>query len=1235
MINWTDITHSEYPHERRALEYLKQHLPAETPYRAWGPFEFSAGDRWPEVDCLVVGPHAIFLIEIKSWKGTVTGDAANWKRRWANGRTEEWSNPLKRADRTAKKLKGALEETKALRGSAMPRVVPLVFLSEDGFNCKLPQGRARDGITGVDRRLAPGSLQKGGLPGIVETIEAYASKQRVDDAFSRRIAKAMVELGIKPSERFTQIGEAVLDKRLRQDREVVEYTAHHEDKKSIRFRVIFHRSTDGVNDQDGGRAERAARREFDLLAPRDTRHPGLERAVKLDLDHPWGPAVVFETEAGSAALGEFIKARFDSLSAKQRVDLIRELAEAVQYAHSRHMFHRALGPSAIRIHKTADGAFQPVVIGWHAGLRAQADNNDLTAVPGTSHVTSTDEQLASYRAPESMLARPDPELLDVFSLGALAYLIITGSAPPANQLDAMEAAGGFLDPRSVDPGCDVTMCSVIEAATRGDASKRTPSVDELLRALDDADGSADSVAQEPDDAAVSGDHATPPKPQQNLHTSDLRPGMQLANFTIERRLPRGATAVAVVAMRDDGTRGVLKIAATEQDNEAVEKEGLVLRELHTHTIVKLIDGPLDLDDRKALFLREADLGTLRERLRDQAQIALDDAKRWGADLLDALEQLERVDQHHRDIKPDNIGLMSVGNSDQAVLLDFSLTGASNSQLELGTPPYLDPFLVLEERSTYDAAADRYAAAVVLYELLTGRTLQWGDGRTHPSFAESELNLDFSRFPEHATDQLTTFFTRATARSADDRFQAAKEMARDWETALETAAAAPPAPTHHGTRDDDEKQAKTEIVIGADESGFTVALQGRNLTKDKFAELLAEFRAINTRQEYSPEARLWHLYPTIEAATSIKRIAGSNLTQLSPAAIELAEATEEAASENGLRRTDLIMEVAGSDLLISILPAVDGARFDELKSQLKGLEGSLWDKGRRAWVVPPRDVTARPLQDLAGQPGTAVSTDAAEIVAALVPTPRVPSVRASSNETAYGAEAARATPPSPNPGRPASPQPTAPPADLPTVVIRASHTANDRRKRRRPSTGSSDIGLFRLNTESTTEPFVGATPANEKDVAGERKVYDATGPERIELKIADERFENGERQIRLLDSGAAGPRFERLTHGCRLTVAAQGALLRINLEQARMKDENWSGTFKASVAELDAGCGADTAAILEQFGVRKIGTRGEMLGDESSHKGKLCAFFPKDAELLPIAAYVITRLSPIYLRMPAR
>src|SRR5262249_28509364 len=141
-----------------------------------------------------------------------------------------------------------------------------------------------------------------------------------------------------------------------------------------------------------------------------------------------------------------------------------------------------------------------------------------------------------------------------------------------------------------------------------------------------------------------------------------------------------------------------------------------------------------------------------------------DLERFGDDLLSGLRYLEEEGVFHRDIKPDNLGIRSSARGVQhLVLFDFSLAKAPPAQTQVGTRAYLDPSLGRDGRSEYDAAAERFAATVTLFEMATGRLPKWGDGSA-PEATDDEVDLaDEALFPALQRAALTQFFQRALRR----------------------------------------------------------------------------------------------------------------------------------------------------------------------------------------------------------------------------------------------------------------------------------------------------------------------------------------------------------------------------------------------------------------------------------------------------------------------------------------
>jgi serine/threonine-protein kinase len=115
--------------------------------------------------------------------------------------------------------------------------------------------------------------------------------------------------------------------------------------------------------------------------------------------------------------------------------------------------------------------------------------------------------------------------------------------------------------------------------------------------------------------------------------------------------------------------------------------------------------------------------SLRDRLRREGQLPLDDALQLTREVADALGYAHRQGVIHRDIKPENI-LLSQGH---ALVADFGIARAvqtsggehlTETGHSVGTPAYMSPEQSMGD-SALDGRSDLYSLGCVLYEMLTG------------------------------------------------------------------------------------------------------------------------------------------------------------------------------------------------------------------------------------------------------------------------------------------------------------------------------------------------------------------------------------------------------------------------------------------------------------------------------------------------------------------------------------
>src|SRR5512146_75622 len=115
--------------------------------------------------------------------------------------------------------------------------------------------------------------------------------------------------------------------------------------------------------------------------------------------------------------------------------------------------------------------------------------------------------------------------------------------------------------------------------------------------------------------------------------------------------------------------------------------------------------------------------SLRDRLKRETPLPIDDAVRLAREVASALDYAHRQGVIHRDIKPENILL----HDGSALVADFGIALAvqraggermTQTGLSLGTPQYMSPEPARGEKQI-DARTDVYALGAVLYEMLTG------------------------------------------------------------------------------------------------------------------------------------------------------------------------------------------------------------------------------------------------------------------------------------------------------------------------------------------------------------------------------------------------------------------------------------------------------------------------------------------------------------------------------------
>ena len=188
--------------------------------------------------------------------------------------------------------------------------------------------------------------------------------------------------------------------------------------------------------------------------------------------------------------------------------------------------------------------------------------------------------------------------------------------------------------------------------------------------------------------------------------------------------------------------------------------------------------------------------SLRDRLRRERQLPVDEALRIAREAALALDYAHQEGVVHRDIKPENLLLTKDGST---LVADFGIARAlggdehlTQTGMSIGTPAYMSPEQASGEK-TVDARTDVYSLGAVLFEMLAGEAPYTGPTAQAiilKRFTEPVPSVRRGRpsVPE-GVDQA---IQRALAPIAADRFATAAEFARALQPAVTPAQAAPTA-----------------------------------------------------------------------------------------------------------------------------------------------------------------------------------------------------------------------------------------------------------------------------------------------------------------------------------------------------------------------------------------------------------------------------------------------------------
>ena len=255
-------------------------------------------------------------------------------------------------------------------------------------------------------------------------------------------------------------------------------------------------------------------------------------------------------------------------------------------------------------------------------------------------------------------------------------------------------------------------------------------------------------------------------------------------FRLSRLLGTGANGQVWLASDERLQRPVaVKVLLPESVNEIsvqrLEREARAAAGIQHPNVVHVFDYIED-GGRMLIVMEFVEGQTLLEMLAGGKTVPLNDAIELTAQICDGLAAAHRQQLIHRDLKPGNVIVTSDG---VAKILDFGIArrvGRTEVRLTktgavIGTPQYMAP-----EQLTSDAVdhrADVYAAGLLLYEMLAGRSAFKGKtvGLLLTNIVTEPPDLE-PLIARSTPRNVISIVERALAKEADGRWPDALSMA---------------------------------------------------------------------------------------------------------------------------------------------------------------------------------------------------------------------------------------------------------------------------------------------------------------------------------------------------------------------------------------------------------------------------------------------------------------------------
>lgn len=733
--------------EDRLIKFLEVNLPSSYYIIPNGEYPYinpKGGAQYLEFDCIVVAPHAIYVIENKDYKGRLEAFDDAW---FHNDR--EIKNPLRSIRFKGKVLVDYLKKKDARWGVAwVESIVTLSNLGQtkDGFD----RDSASDKNTFLLNEDLISFLTNPDRLSTSRFVYAHTLSSMKDE-----ITDYLMGSSVSRDHRPTQVCGMIIDEVLDRTDDYVEYLCHRKFPFNKKYKV-----RDYALNKPG-------------MSPGQIQtHENLVKNGEYTQEFlPDHSAVIIKSEFEEDENHYYVKTPYqddrslrsemarNTFTELHKIQVLLDVTEALSLAHNAGVIHRDVKPENVFIQNDGRAALANFGLAFNDAHNMEQFDATIRDFPLTPY-TSEDVYIGDYSAAS-----------DVYSFGVLAYELMTGhDFPYANYLDLM-AVGGRLPkdklPSAVNPNVEKWVDELCERTIVVDATDRWPDVDEIREFIFEKGLQPFTVPS----GSI---------PNATGKLDDLKPTDMITNdIVLAETLGEGGFSKVFKAKHNlqPGALFAAKIFKEGVSPQATVDEFKALESLDHPSIVKFRYNGITNGGLFYTLMDFVDGTNLRRYASGDTFLPLPIVTKFVKEMLSALVYIQEKQPPviHRDIKPENV---MYGRDNSFVLIDFNIaTNEESDKHKVGTYRYVAPDLGNGRKTNWDLSADTFALGVTLYELLT-HLYPWGQQAKTPVLDQSPVDIRTRN--SQISSEFADFVMKAIQTRKENRFHTAREMREAFE-----------------------------------------------------------------------------------------------------------------------------------------------------------------------------------------------------------------------------------------------------------------------------------------------------------------------------------------------------------------------------------------------------------------------------------------------------------------------